>query len=42
LDKDLFRKAERALYNYKTLIAEVENLKIVIEEEKKSIRDVQL
>jgi len=38
LNKELFRKTEGALYNYKTLIAEVENLKIAIAEEKKEYK----
>jgi len=38
LNKELFRKTEGALYNYKTLIAEVENLKIAIVEEKKEYK----
>ncbi|WP_346930265.1 siderophore-interacting protein [Clostridium sp.] len=38
MNKELFRKTEGALYNYKTLIAEVENLKIAIAEEKKEYK----
>jgi len=38
LNKELFRKTEGALYNYKTLIAEVENLKIAISEEEKEYK----
>ncbi len=38
MNKELFRKTEGALYNYKTLIAEVENLKIAIVEEKKEYK----
>lgn len=38
MNKELFRKTEGALYNYKTLIAEVENLKIAISEEEKEYK----
>ncbi len=38
MNKELFRKTEGALYNYKTLIAEVENLKIAIAEEEKEYK----
>lgn len=32
MDKDYFKETERMLYKYKTLVAEVENLKIAITE----------
>jgi hypothetical protein len=38
LDKELFRKTEELLSDYKTLIVEAENIKIAMEEGKKECK----